>query len=165
MLHFRGFGPKGFPAPGWTPGNATEGRALLAEPWHGRAPSSPSPDPGFVPVPPHPLRVACSGTKDVPKERQPLPAWSQLSCPQHSCCSHVLLPATGASLIKAKCSRFRCLMQTSLQFMCFPSEICFKNNLPNFVFYEMHFRKKEFRRKEIFSIDDRRLSGLQQAAL
>lgn len=56
-------------------------------------------------------------------------------------------------------------MQTRLQLMCFPTEICFKNNLPNFVFYKMYLRKKEFRSKEIFSIYDRHLTGLKQAAL
>lgn len=56
-------------------------------------------------------------------------------------------------------------MQTSLQFMCFPSEICFKNNLPNFVFYKMHLRIKEFRSKEVFSIHHRHLTGLKEAAL
>lgn len=152
MLYFRGFGPRWFPSSRLDTGKSdTEGWALLAEPWHSRPLLLP---PNRSPAPFPCLEPAAGAAPQAVQLPSAFPV-SATFC----------FKPCWASVIKAKCSRFWCLMQTSLQFMCFPSEICFKNNLPNSVFYKIHLRKKAFRRKEIFSIHDRRLTGLKQAAL
>lgn len=153
MLYFRGFGPRWFPGSRLDTGKSyREGWALLAEPWHGWPLLLP---PNQTPAPFPYLEPAVG----VAPQAVQLPSAFPVSA---TFCFKPCL----ALVIKAKCSRFWCLMQTSLQFIeCFSSEICFKNNLPNFVFYKMHLRQKALRRKEIFSIHDRRLTGLKQAAL